>query len=88
VIPVAVAAGRGLLNRDRVILLLGIHVGSIVFSSGLYDAQYTRFGRGIGFELVGLVVSIILLMRWWDEAADTSSTAEKPVGSVPVVANH
>jgi len=88
VIPVAVAAGRGLLNRDRIILLLGIHVGSIVFSSGLYDAQYTRFGRGIGFELVGLVVSIVLLMRWWDEAAEASSTAEEPAGSVPVVANH
>ena len=88
VIPVAVAFGRGFLNRERVILLLGIHVGSIIFSSGLYDAQYSRFGRGIGFELIGLVVSMVLLMRWWNQAADVSSPDEKPVGSVPIVANH
>lgn len=76
VIPIAVALHRGVLTSARVQTLVAIHVGSIVFGSGIYEWQFERFGRGIGLEFPGIVLCCWLLIKWWTSRERESSQKE------------
>jgi hypothetical protein len=75
-VPVAVAYHRGVLDPQRSALLAAIVASTIAFGAVIYDAQFDLIGRGIGLEFPGLVLCIILLVRW---------ERGGPVGSTPPV---
>lgn len=64
VIPIAVLAQQGVLNRDRLMVLWALYVAGIVFGPLWYELQAGVLGRGVGLEFLTLLAIAALSARW------------------------
>ena len=78
VIPLAVLAQQGVLNRERVVVLWALYTAGIVFGPLWYESQVGILGRGIGLEFLTLIAIVALSAKWLDAGQLRYSRMREP----------